>query len=72
MAPAGEGGGGIPADPLAGLGGPSLVGSFGRAKATGGRVGMLPLGRALDLLLSPIRGPVTPFFGHDCIGQGQF
>lgn len=73
VAPAGEGGGGIPAEPRAGLGGPvMLLGSRGNASATGGN-GMesFEMEEMLDLLLSPVRGPVSPFFGQDCIGQGQ-
>lgn len=62
--------GGIPADPRAGLGGPvALAGSNGRAKATGGK-GIASL-EMLDLLLSPVRGPVCPFFGQVFSGQGQ-
>lgn len=79
MAPAGDGGGGIPAEPRAGLGGPAtLAGSSGNARATGGNgsgsgsgSGMDSLAIAFDLLPSPVRGPVWTFFGHDCMGQGQ-
>lgn len=67
MAPAGDGGGGIPADPLAGLGGPvALAGSIGNARATGcRRMESLVIEEILDLLLLPIRGPVCTFFGQD-------
>lgn len=75
MAPAGDGGGGIPpegmpAEPRAGLGGPvALTGSKGKASATGGN-GFESF-EMLDLLLSPVRGPVWPFFGHVLRGHGQ-
>lgn len=67
MAPAGDGGGGMPADPLAGLGGPvALAGSIGNAKATGwSKMESLVIDEMFDLLLLPIRGPVCTFFGHD-------
>lgn len=55
-------GGASPASPLAGEGGPT--------KALGGndRPGPDTTGAPLPL---PIRGPVSTFFGQDCIGHGQ-
>lgn len=55
-------GGASPASPLAGEGGPTI--------ALGGndRPGPDTTGAPLPL---PIRAPVSPFFGHDCIGHGQ-
>ena len=55
-------GGASPARPRAGEGGPT--------KALGGndRPGPVTTGAPLPL---PIRGPVSAFFGHVCIGHGQ-
>lgn len=69
---AGEGGGGIPVLPRAGLGGPRFPGSSrDRANMTGGRGACdwdVGFENPLPLM---VRGPWT-FFGHDCIGHGQF
>lgn len=55
-------GGASPASPLAGEGGPT--------KALGGNDRPCPDTTGAPLPL-PIRGPVSTFFGQDCIGHGQ-